>query len=118
MEAHPHVVGDILGFPEHSHSETVKPDVTIATRHIRLVILLAVLVSHAGVAVHATTHVSGDSSKCEYCVAYGDSIFATDTVHKQAVPELTPEHVSAILTVPTASRQALPFRPRDPPLAD
>ena len=91
---------------------------TIAARHICLAIVLGVLASHAGIAVHTASHLSDDSGECEYCMAYGDSVYAADTVHEQAAPELTLKHVSPIHTAPATSSQVLPFRPRDPPLAD
>jgi hypothetical protein len=118
LEAHPDVVGDILGFLERSQQEIVESDVTIATRHICIATLLALLVSHVGIAVHAATHVSGDSGECEYCTAYGDSTHAVDAEHEQSLPQRARGHVSAVPSAPTASRQALPFRPRDPPLAN
>ena len=115
LEAYTHVGGDILEFAERKSREAVIFDVTIATRHISLAILLALLTSYAVIAMHAATHLSVDSGECEYCMAYGHASVATDAAHEGVVPDNRSRQLASSHVAPPNARQTLLFLPRGPP---
>lgn len=88
---------------------------TFASRHICLAVLLGLLVSHASIAVHAATHVSGDSADCELCLSYGDSPGVVATAHEQRLPDGRGQQLSDPLVSSLDTRQVVSFRPRGPP---
>lgn len=57
----------------------------LAAHNIGLAVLLALLIGHASVAVHAATHESADASDCDLCITYNDSSEALDAHHEHGV---------------------------------
>ena len=88
---------------------------TSATRHICLAVLLGLLVSHAGVAMHAATHVPDDGVDCELCFSFGDSSSAVAAVHEQDLPDCHEQRRPAIADSIIETQQTLSFLPRGPP---
>lgn len=62
--------------------------------HISLALLIAVLIGHASVAVHAATHISGDTTDCDLCISYGN---ATETLSEQQDNDVRPVHDTHVL---------------------
>jgi hypothetical protein len=89
-----------------------------ATRHLGLVVILALLVGHASFAVHAAGHDLVDVAECKVCISHGNTIGAVDTDTAQGVAP-----VQDVLADPgvddTLTARELHFaRPRGPPSAD
>jgi hypothetical protein len=99
----------------------VEPNVTIATRHFCLAILLGFLVGHMGIAAHAASHAAGDASDaggCELCMTYGDSADAVEVVNALGLPDSRYKNLAESKRPTPEDRRVVPFRPRGPPLAD
>jgi hypothetical protein len=67
------------------------------TRHsIGLAVLLALLIGHVSVAVHAATHASGDTAECDLCITYNDSSEALATHHDHDLAWAVEAHASPL----------------------
>lgn len=86
-----------------------------ATRHICLAVLLGLLVSHAGIAVHAATHVPDDGVDCELCFSFGDSSSAVVAVQEQSLPDCHEQRRPDLSDSIIETQQGLSFHPRGPP---
>ena len=85
------------------------------SRHACLALLLALLISHTSVAVHAAVHEMGDSVECQLCSSFGNvGPLATsgDDERPSWQHEAPPESVCRV--VPDAHRAAPPGQ-RGPP---
>lgn len=89
-----------------------------ATRHLGLVVILALLVGHASFAVHLASHDLLDVTKCELCIWHGNTAGAVDAGTSQDVAPVrdVPVERAGVDTL-TARRQHF-VRPRGPPSAD
>lgn len=86
------------------------------THSISLAILLALLVGHASVAVHAATHGSGDTAECELCITYNDSSDALDARHEHGVLPVLDSRVLSAASVWHAPQLATSVHQRGPPV--
>ena len=95
----------------------INSHMTLAHKHLCLAILMALLIGHFGMAVHATTHAIGEASECELCLSYNDSSEALTALPERGVAPVKevaePAHTPEI----TARRGWSPFLQRDPPLS-
>jgi len=82
---------------------------------IGLAVLLALLIGHASVAVHAATHASGDTAECDLCITYNDSSKALDTHHDHGVAPVAEARTSPAGSSWDAPRPASLIRSRGPP---
>jgi hypothetical protein len=83
---------------------------------ISLTILLALLVGHASVAVHAATHESADASECDLCITYNDSSEALATQQEQGVLPSADIRILPTGAVTHPLRPTMSFHQRGPPL--
>ena len=62
-----------------------------SSRKLVTTCLLAILLSHAALSVHAATHAYVDSIKCEICASFSDSpvVSVNDSVAIEAAPAST-----------------------------
>ena len=90
---------------------------TLAHRHLSLAILMALLIGHFGMAVHATTHTVGETSECELCLSYNDSSEALTSLPEQGVVPVKAASEPADSPEISARRGWTPFLQRDPPLS-
>lgn len=89
-----------------------------ATPHLVLALLIALLIGHASVAVHAASHVASDFAECKLCISYGDSSEALDSVPEQGVRAVLAEPVTLAASAATFSRRILPYFQRGPPISN
>ena len=89
-----------------------------ATPHLVLALLIALLIGHASVAVHAASHVASDFAGCELCISYDDSSQALDSVPDQGVRPVLAEPVPLAASTATFSRKTLPYFQRGPPISN
>ena len=82
---------------------------------IGLAFLLALLVGHASVAVHAATHESADVAECDLCITYNDSSVAPATYHNHNIEPVVESHALPIGLDWYAPRPATSVRQRGPP---
>ena len=91
---------------------------TITGRNVCLAILLALLVGHASVALHAATHVEQGAAECEICSSYGD---LSKALGNQSAGHLLPV-VSIRLIADAWNKapwaEALSVRQRGPPASN
>lgn len=90
---------------------------TLPRKHFALAILMALLIGHFGMAVHATTHTIGEASECELCLSYNDS---SETL--AAMPDLgvVPARESTVIADTrdvSEKRGWAPYLQRDPPVS-
>ena len=90
---------------------------TLAHKHLSLAILMALLIGHFGMAVHATTHAIGEASECELCLSYNDSSETLSSLPEHGVTPVKEAAESAQTREVTARRGWSPFLQRDPPLS-
>ncbi|MDH3621328.1 MAG: hypothetical protein OER91_10565 [Gammaproteobacteria bacterium] len=90
---------------------------TFAPRHLCLAILIAFLIGHVGIAVHAATHVSGDSGDCELCISYGDATHVVAAGHEQVLENTQYRHALVDLNALPDTLPEAPYHPRGPPLS-
>ena len=93
-------------------------NMTLAPRHLSLAILMALLIGHFGMAVHASTHAIGEASECEQCLSYNDSSEALTSLPEHGVAPVKEAAESATTPEISARRGWTPFLQRDPPLSD
>ncbi len=91
---------------------------TLARRKLALAVLMALLIGHFGMAVHATTHTLGESSECELCLSYNDSSEALTGLAEHGVAPVKEAAGPVNTSDVTARRGWTPFLQRDPPLSD
>jgi len=91
---------------------------TITRRHLCLALLVALLIGHVGIAVHAATHVSGDAADCELCSSFSNTAHATADPERHEIPDA--RHLYALPDPEAASnaRSDAPYHPRGPPWSD
>ena len=90
---------------------------TLVTRHVCLAILMALLIGHFGMAVHASTHAIGEASDCELCLSYNDSSETLTAFPEHGVAPAK-EAAESINSPEIAARRGWsPFLQRDPPLS-
>jgi hypothetical protein len=87
-----------------------------ATHSIGLAILLALILGHASVAVHAAAHETGDLSECKLCIAYGDASETLDSFQEHGVPPVVDTHVLLVGTIWQTPRPRSIFHQRGPPV--
>ncbi|RZV36327.1 MAG: hypothetical protein EX272_08795 [Chromatiales bacterium] len=89
---------------------------TFTRRNLCLALLVALLIGHVGIAVHAATHVAGDASDCALCFSFTDTSYAAADGQVREIPDVA---YRFSLTDPDAGpseRQDAPYHPRGPPL--
>jgi len=90
----------------------------LATRHLCLTVLLALLVGHASYVVHAANHEGVEAAECQLCISYGNaSVVAGDAPELGVAPErdcFAPGYESDVASLGMRD----PVRPRGPPLTD
>ena len=86
-----------------------------ATHSIGLAVLLALILGHASIAVHAAAHGSGETTECDLCIAYGDASETLDAHHELGVPPVVDTYIFPTTMVTHASRPAMSVQPRGPP---
>lgn len=91
---------------------------TLARRHLALAVLMALLIGHFGMAVHATTHTVGEASECELCLSYNDSSEALTVLTQHGVAPVKEAAQLAATREVAVQRGWTPFLQRDPPLSD
>lgn len=91
----------------------------LATRHLCLTVLLALLVGHASYVVHAASHDGVDAAECQLCISYGNSSAVLGDAPEQGVATPGQDDFARGYEgdVPSAHRGS-PVRPRGPPPAD
>ena len=85
------------------------------SHHACLALLLALLISHTSVAVHAAVHEMGDSVECQLCSSFGNVAPAATAGDDESLPwqhEAPAEFFSRV--VPETHRAAPPGQ-RGPP---
>ena len=87
----------------------------LAAQNTCLAVLLALLVGVASVAVHSATHVPGDATKCEFCIAYGDSSDTVEVRHDYGAPPVVDTSVLPLDVVWRATPLATSIHQRGPP---
>ena len=87
----------------------------LARKHFCLAVLMALLIGHFGMAIHATTHAIGDASECELCLSYNDSSEALAALPEQGVAPVREPVVAPVSLVVIEKRGWAPFLQRDPP---
>ena len=96
----------------------INSHMTLAHKHLSLAILMALLIGHFGMAVHATTHTIGEASECELCLSYNDSSEALTGLPEHGVTPVKETAEPAQTREVTARRGWMPFLQRDPPSSD
>ena len=90
----------------------------LATRHLCLTVLLALLVGHASYVVHAASHDGVDAAECQLCISYGNaSLVSGDAPEQGVTPEQDCSAPGYESDVPSLG-MCDPVRPRGPPLTD
>lgn len=82
-----------------------------------LLLLLAVLASHAALSLHFNSHVAAEQQNCELCTHYSHFQQATPP---PAVPSFGPAVHALYVPAPAADpapAESTPYRQRAPPLA-
>lgn len=79
---------------------------------------MAMLISYASVAVHAATHVAGDSIDCELCVPQGNTPAITVGELDHGVRPVLQAHGQAESPHVASERHLFPYQQRAPPLSD
>ena len=95
----------------------INRNMTLAHRHLSLAILMALLIGHFGMALHATTHAIGEASECELCLSYNDSSEALTGLPEHGVAPVKEVAEPGCTREVTARRGWSPFLQRDPPLS-
>lgn len=89
---------------------------TTAHKNFCLAILMALLLGHFGMALHASTHAAGEASECELCLSYND---VSDALAGAPDPGVAPVVEAVVLGgtrhVTNTKRAWMPFLQRDPP---
>lgn len=89
---------------------------TFTRRNLCLALLVALLMGHAGIAVHAATHVSGDATDCELCSSFSNTAHATADPERHAIPDARQLFVLPDPEAAPDARSDAPYYPRGPPL--
>ena len=89
-----------------------------ATRHLGLIVILALLVGHASFAVHAASHDLVEVAECELCISHGYTTGAVDTGTEQCLAPVEDVPAGPGIDGGMASRQLHLVRPRGPPSTD
>jgi len=89
--------------------------VNIATRHICFAILVGLLLSHTGIAVHAATHAPAVSGECELCSAYGDATSVVELARAQSFQDFNGLCLASLIVSSPEPRFVASFDPRGPP---
>ena len=90
---------------------------TLSQKHLCLAVLMALLIGHFGMAVHASTHAIGEASDCELCLSYNDSSEALTALPEHGVAPGKDAAESVNTPEISARRGWSPFLQRDPPLS-
>ena len=91
---------------------------TYTRRHLCLALLLVLLVGHVGIAVHAASHVSGDSTHCELCFSFTNMAFVPSDERVQEFPDAGYEYALTRSDAAPSGREDSPYHPRGPPWSD
>ena len=86
-----------------------------ATHNIALSVLLALVLGHASIAVHAAAHDSGDIAECDLCIAYGDASETLDSCQEHGVPTESDTHALPVGRVWQSPQPVFSARQRGPP---
>jgi len=81
-----------------------------------LAVLLALLVGLTSVAVHSATHVPGDATQCDFCIAYGDSCDTVQMRPDYGIPPVVDTSVLPLDVVWRATPLATSNHQRGPPV--
>ena len=87
----------------------------IATRHLCLAVLLALLVGHASFAVHATSHGILDVADCNLCISHSDASDALPSEPSQRLRSGRDAYSTVDATKVFEARNRVPFLQRGPP---
>ena len=86
-----------------------------ATHSIGLAVLLALILGHASIAVHAAAHGSGETAECDLCIAHGDASETLEAYQEHGVPPVVDTQVFPTAMVLHTSRPLMSVQPRGPP---
>ena len=95
-----------------------RPHVNLATRHFCIALLLGLLVSHLAIAMHTASHLTSDSTECEFCITYGNLAGAIKPVLGHEILRGHYRHVPSLRDATPTIRYAVPSRSRGPPSSD
>jgi len=80
-----------------------------------IAVLLIVLLSHAALTFHVSTHVPADQSNCDYCGGHTDPTQADVSQQTQVLPSTKVRFdIPAVATI-RRSTSFIPFQQRAPP---
>ena len=88
-----------------------------ANRHLYVVLLLILVVSHVCVAAHAATHVPGELGQCELCISYGNATAAVAHHDDQCIPLVRGADPIQCVEKAVHSTTILVIHPRGPPVS-
>ena len=89
---------------------------TSTRRHLCLALLVALLVGHVGIAVHAATHVSGDAADCELCSSFSTPAHGAGDAQGPDIPDARYLVVPADREATPDAQPDAPYYSRGPPL--
>ena len=89
---------------------------TFTRRHLCLALLVALLIGHVGIAVHAATHVAGDTADCELCLSFTDTSYVVAEGQDRKFPDVAYRFARTDSDAVPSGRQNAPYHPRGPPL--
>ena len=116
LETHSDMGGYILKWNLCSHRKSIA-DMQSATRHLHLVLLLILVISHVCVAAHAATHVPGELGQCELCISYGNATAAVAHHDDQCIPLVRGADPIQCVEDAVHSTTILVTHPRGPPVS-
>jgi hypothetical protein len=90
----------------------------IATRHLCLTVLIAVLAGHASFAVHAASHGAVDGLECKLCMSFGHFSEAVASDPKSDLQPVPLGRSSVDDSDAPISHEAAPFLQRGPPISN
>jgi hypothetical protein len=93
----------------------VRNHMRFTTHSIGLAVLLALVLGHESIAVHAAAHEPGEMTECDLCIAYGDASETLDTYQEHGVPPVVDTNVLLVGMVWHTPRSVTIVHQRGPP---
>jgi len=84
-------------------------------RHCGPIIIVALLLGHAGIAVHAAVHIVADNGDCKICTTHGQTPAAVDESRDLPFDACLAEEPVETGNAPWMPVIILPFHSRGPP---